>query len=524
MKRWLKWIGLGLAIVVVLIAALVTWLLEAESGARFALERVKSALANKLSVEQTRGALASPLTLEGVRYRDPASGLDVRIKRVKVEYALSGLFSRTLHVSNLEIAGVDVALTTVPQSGPQPPAPSMQTLLTPPLSILLDRANIASIKVVQDNQPVFVADSLDLAATWTAAALRLQNLALRAPDGTLDLSAGITSYSDLRGTAKGTFDWKIQPDRRAAGSLDVDNDGKNAHIVMQLAQPTTLSLNGTVATHDNAYPWTATLHVPTFDPRKLTGNDTLQSIALDLSGSGDRAHGKVTATLGLNAHTVALDPLQYAIDGKKLTIDTVRIHSPEARGVLTANGFVQLDANPDRGRRADRLERRRIAGRSCRPAARHTRHAARRRQRREIQRHRRSVARSAGKARRYFRRARRHAKRDRSASPAAQAAERRPERHRQRATATAGAMAASVDGAPFRSRRVRKGLARFHRSRFIHKWKSGKERSVRRGEDRQTFRHTAPASVERQRRSDFRLAAGGERHARSRNPATARSA
>jgi translocation and assembly module TamB len=349
MRKWLKWIGLGLAIVVVLIGAVVTWLLEAESGARFALERVKSALANKLSIEQSHGALASPLTLENVHYRDPESGLDVHIKSVKVEYALSGLFSRTLHVSNLEVSGVDVALTTVAATAPQAPPPSMQTLLTPPLSILLNRAKIASIKIAQDGQPVFIADSLDLAATWTATALQLEKLALRAPDGKVDLSAGVTSYSDLRATAKGTFDWKIQPDQRAAGSLDVSNDGNNALVVVQLTQPTTLSLNGTVATHDTTYPWTSTLHVPTFDPRKLIGGDALRSLALDLSGSGDRAHGKVTATLGLNTHTVALDPLQYAIEGKKLTIDTVRIHSPEAQGVLTAKGVVQLDANPIAG-------------------------------------------------------------------------------------------------------------------------------------------------------------------------------
>jgi translocation and assembly module TamB len=349
MKKWLKWIGLGFAILLVVVAAVVTWLLEAESGARFALERVKAALANKLSIAQSRGALSSPLTLEGVRYRDPQSGLDVSIQSVKVEYALSGLFSRTLHVSNLEVSGVDVHLTTVATQAPQAPSPSTKTLLTPPLSILLDRASIASINVAQDGKPVFVADTLDLAATWTAAALRLQKLTLRAPDGNVDLSAEISSYADLRATAKGTFDWKLQPDQRAAGSLEVNNDGKNALIVAQLTQPTALSLNGTLATRDDALPWTATLHVPKFDPRRLTGSDTLQSLALDLSGGGDRTHGKVTATLGLNTHVVALDPLQYALDGKKLTIDTVRIHSPEAQGVLTAKGFVQLDANPVAG-------------------------------------------------------------------------------------------------------------------------------------------------------------------------------
>ncbi len=349
MKKWLKRTGLAVAILIVAVGTLAMWLLQAESGARFALERVKAMLSDKLSVERSRGTLTSPLTLEGVRYRDAESGIDVRIKSVKVEYALSGLFSRTLHVSSLDVSGVDIALTTVPATTPQAPPPSLQTLLTPPLSILLDHASVSTINIVQDGQPLFAADSLDLAATWTAAALQLQKLALRAPDGIVDLSAAVTSYADLRGTAKGTFDWKVQPDRRAAGSLDLDNDGKNAHILLQLAQPTRLSLDGVVASRDNALPWTATLHVPRFDPRRLVADEMLQSIALDLNGSGDRTHGNVTATLGLNAHTVALDPLQYAFDGKKLTVDTVRIRSPEAQGVLTARGFVQLDASPIAG-------------------------------------------------------------------------------------------------------------------------------------------------------------------------------
>ncbi|HEX6833143.1 MAG TPA: pathogenicity protein, partial [Rudaea sp.] len=155
MKKWLKRVGIGLLVLVVLIGALLFWLLETESGARFALARAKSALADKLAIAQARGALASPLELDDLRYRDPQSGLDVHVKSVRVEYVLSGLFSRTLHVINLTVDGVDVALTTVPATTPPAPAPSLESLLTPPLAILLDRASITHIRIVQDGQPVF---------------------------------------------------------------------------------------------------------------------------------------------------------------------------------------------------------------------------------------------------------------------------------------------------------------------------------------------------------------------------------
>ena len=345
MRKILKWLGIGVAILLVVVIAFVTWLLEAESGARFALTRVKSALADKLTVEQSHGALVSPLVLEGLHYRDPESGLDIRIRSVKVDYALFGLLSKTLHVGGLDADGVDVALTTVPAVVPQAPAPSIQSLLTPPMAILLDRARVTTINVTQDGKPAFAADSLDLAATWTATALTIQKLALRAPDGNLDLVGGVSSYSDYRGSAKGSFDWKAQ-DQRIAGTLDARNDGGTATVALQLAQPLVAAIDGTLESRNDALPWTATLHVPKFDPRKLTGSDALQSLAVELTGSGDRTHGKVTSNLELNSHRVALDPLQYELSGKTLIVDTVRIHSPEAQGVLTAKGKAQLDANP----------------------------------------------------------------------------------------------------------------------------------------------------------------------------------
>ncbi|MEP6484065.1 MAG: translocation/assembly module TamB domain-containing protein [Rudaea sp.] len=345
MKKFLKWLGIVFGILLVVVIVFATWLLQAESGARFALARVKAALSDKLTVEQSRGALVSPLILEGVRYRDAQAGIDIRIKRIQVDYAVFGLLSKSLHVSALDASGVDVALTTVPAIAPQAPAPSLQSLLTPPLAIFLDRAHIAAINVTQDGKPAFIADTFDVAATWTSTALTIQKLTLRAPDGSIDLVGGVSSYSDYRGAAKGSFDWKAQ-DRRIAGTLDANNDGGTATIALQLAQPLIAAVNGTIESRNDALPWTATVHIPTFDPRPLTGSDVLHSLAIDLSGSGDRTHGNVTSNLELNSHHVALDPLRYELSGKTLIVDTVRIHSPEAQGILTAKGKAQLDANP----------------------------------------------------------------------------------------------------------------------------------------------------------------------------------
>ena len=48
----------------------------------------------------------------------------------------------------------------------------------------------------------------------------------------------------------------------------------------------------------------------------------------------------------LNAHRVVLDPAKFITDGKVFTLDPLRLRSPEAAGLLTAQAKLQLDAKP----------------------------------------------------------------------------------------------------------------------------------------------------------------------------------
>ena len=344
MTKWLKRIGIGLALLLVIVAVLAYWLLRTESGAGFALTRAKSALQGKLLVAAARGTLTSPLELTDVRYNDPAAGIDVRVHRLRVDYALFGLINRALHVSNLDAEGVDVQLTTVPPPAVATPKPSLQSLLTPPLAITLDRAHVAKAEVMQDGKPLLAADSVDLAASWTAAGLVLRQLALRGADGQVDLSGALTSYSDLAGSGKAQIDWRVG-ERRIAGSLSVSNNGREANFTLGLQQPLVGNATGTV-TPNGTLPWTMTVEVPRFDPANLVQSDSLKSLALSLHGSGDRNGGSITGSVDANTHRVLLDPLKFSFDGQTLIVDNAHLRSPEAAGTLTAQAKVKLDAKP----------------------------------------------------------------------------------------------------------------------------------------------------------------------------------
>jgi translocation and assembly module TamB len=344
MKRWLKRIAWLFALLLLAAAATAVWVLQTESGARFAFDRARAALANAISVEQLHGELTGPLELHGLRYHDAAAGIDVHVDKVRIEYALSGLWSKSLKVQSLDADGVSVTLTTVP-AGPAVPAPQLASLLTPPLDLLLDRAHIGRIAVSKDGKMLVALDRLELAGAWTRGALSISSLTAQAPEGTIELAGSVTSYSDLRSAAKATFDWRVGG-RRFAGALESGNDGKSARIGLKLQEPLIADLDAHLDPRVAAVPWTAELHVPRFDPRAFINGDSLKTVALDVKGSGDRARGGLSAQIALNDHHVTLDPLQFALSAQTLTLESVRLRSSEAAGQLNAEGTVQLDASP----------------------------------------------------------------------------------------------------------------------------------------------------------------------------------
>jgi translocation and assembly module TamB len=345
MKKWLKRIAIALGVLVALGTTFSLWLQYTQSGARFALARVQGALDGKLAIADVSGTLSGPLFLSGVRYRDPKTGVDAQVAKVKVQFALSQLLGSVLHFENVDIDNVDIALTTIPPPAVSPPPTPLHQLLTPPLSITLDSLRLGRTQISLDKTPLFVLDSLELSANWTRAGIAVRQFALRTPDGRVDLNGALTSYTDYRGKAQADVDWNVAP-YRVAGSLDFANDGRQSTFTLKLTQPFPATATGTLVPGAATLPWTLSLDVPMFDPAAVTQSQTLKSLALNLSGTGDNKGGTLTGSVDANAHRVLLDPLKFALAGQTLDVETLRLRSPEAAGTLSASGKVQLGAKP----------------------------------------------------------------------------------------------------------------------------------------------------------------------------------
>ena len=102
MKR-LRIIGICIAALLALLAALAGWALHTESGTRSLLAIARGWLPVGLTVGELRGTVGGTLHVSHFRYRDPTIGMDLSVESAALEVAPFALLARRLHVKRAQI-------------------------------------------------------------------------------------------------------------------------------------------------------------------------------------------------------------------------------------------------------------------------------------------------------------------------------------------------------------------------------------------------------------------------------------
>lgn len=342
-KRWLRRLGIAVAVLVVLIGAGLWWLLGSTSGLRFAVAQISSATDGAIAVNTAHGDLAGPLQLDDVTYRAPETGMQAHVDQLKVDIGMWSLLTGRVHLLDLSADGITVTLTTPAK---EPPESSTPFSLEPPINVVLDRVHVSDVHVIQDGKPVFALNTLDLAGAWTTQGLTIKQLKLRAPKGRADLNGELELAQHKSGEARGTFRWTLD-DTTWAGTLNAQSDGQKAQLALALSQPMNATLHLDIQ-QSGAFPWKATLQAPQFDAKPILGDSSIKTLAMALSGHGDRTGGTLTGHVDLDQTRLQLKPLElhYDADTQKVTLDQLVLTSPQIKGQLSGHGTVELGATP----------------------------------------------------------------------------------------------------------------------------------------------------------------------------------
>ena len=352
-RRWGLWVGGGFLVLLVLIAGGVLWVLNTQAGTRFAVNRAVGFLAGKLEVAQVEGTIAGPLTVSGVRFANPESGVDVRVARVSVDMALRELFARRVHVLSLEVNGVDVRLSEPTKEKEEEPRPFS---LDPPIDLVLDRFVLRNARVSRDERELFVARVAEAEGRWTGAdGIVIRKFIVDSPDGnvhlTADVNEGGTANPDgpttFEGKVAGGFKWKIAG-AQYAGDLTANSQEAKLDAQVRLSSPFSGRLDASLEQTEEL-PWQLTLDVPQFDPRKgLLPDSSMQSLAAKLSGQGDRTFAELRGEVAMNGKSLRIDPARVRYKEQVLTIEALKLLDPTRRGTLNAAGTVKFASEAEK--------------------------------------------------------------------------------------------------------------------------------------------------------------------------------
>jgi len=269
MKRWIRRGLIVLASLVVLVAAVFWWVVNTNAGARFALHRAIAVTQGRLTIQDVQGTLGSRLVLDRVSWKD--EGVEARIQRVDLDFAVMELLQRRVHITALQLADTRLVLNTVTEK-PKPPDQAPISLAAP-LTIRLDTMHIEKGGIIQNGRPVLEFNTVDLGAAWTAEGIGLQDFKLRAPDGEVDVSAQIGAAAGFPGGSDARFHWRFA-ERTVTGTVHTHSDGARVQVGVILTEPTAVKLDMDVAAGGN-HDWKLALHVPQFDPRRVLPDTAL---------------------------------------------------------------------------------------------------------------------------------------------------------------------------------------------------------------------------------------------------------
>ncbi len=339
-RKWLLGIGAAIGALIVVLVALLFWVVYTPSGLRFALDRGVAMMDGQLAYAGASGTLAGTTTIDGLRYRDKG-GTTITIEHASVDLRPWALLGRRLSIAKARIDHVIVDIAPSRQPESRPTAFSLE----PPLAISLNDALLTHIVVRQNGKQAFAADSLAIAGLWNSTQVVIRELALRAPSGSAELEGTLAVARGHAGHGTAKFDW-THGDTRYTGSVTSQSDGKVAQLHAQVTAPTRIEANVSLRL-DAPHAWTLALDVPEFDARALPLlPSSVKAFALDLRGAGNANGGKLQGSVVVNDTTLLLDPAQFRYDGKTVTIDPLRLRSPQIPGEAIATGVVHLDTAP----------------------------------------------------------------------------------------------------------------------------------------------------------------------------------
>lgn len=339
LKKILIWTGAVIGLLIVVLVGAIAWVINTQSGTRFAAARATAVLGDKLAIDSIDGSIAGPLRLANLRYHDPAAGIDAKVATLELDLVLGDLWHSLVHVKNLNVGGIDV-LMTEPTEPPPPEEPSKPFTLKPPIDVAVDSFLAQNVKVRNPEATVVEVTRAEFAGQWTEEALAVETLDVQSPQGFVKFAGRVAQGNAYVGKGTGQFRWTAG-EQTFAGTLVLSGNDTDAFLASNLSSPLKAQLNAKMAQSSDRT-WQLQLEVPRFDPREeLVPDSSFQSLAASLRGEGTLTHGLVSGRLMINDEPLELESVRFTRTEERLSLDSL-LRVGQTAGELAAQADIQF--------------------------------------------------------------------------------------------------------------------------------------------------------------------------------------
>jgi translocation and assembly module TamB len=335
-RKWTWRLAALAGLLPVAAGGLIAWLACTEAGLARVVAVLESLESLQLHVEGARGTLAGPLHLDSLDLK--AGRVQLHAASIDLEHDLSALAFGRLAVARLQIGTVAIAI------GPatRPPSDQPPRFMPRWLSLGIDAVQVGSLDLeLPDGTRQHYSD---VTASGRATHARIDLDEAAADAGPWTARGGLRLVARQPLALSGELDWTVRGRPDLHGTLRARGDLARLFASVELLEPAAASADVTLTDLAAGLRWEARVDAAAFDLSAWLDEPPLGPLSGFLEGSGTltaiSARGHVTGA-GLAAGGLDLEAgLQR--DGAALTIDSLRLSTPDGRQSVVTAGVLQL--------------------------------------------------------------------------------------------------------------------------------------------------------------------------------------
>ncbi len=226
------------ALLLLLLAALMAWLLRTESGASFAWQQISRLSEGSLQAEKLSGELSSTLLVHGFEFSNPSATMTSPAISLSLNF---DVFRPAVQVSQLHSKDLRIQLLDNPNNDAATPLADMLASLKLPLPMRLAAVQLDSLQILDtDGTELLLARDLSLQADWFRT-LDIQQLKAHSlnTDWTAKVSLQLDSPFELQGRVEAASMARIADDQPLPLDWQAEFSGNLSALntLVQIDQP-----------------------------------------------------------------------------------------------------------------------------------------------------------------------------------------------------------------------------------------------------------------------------------------------